>query len=394
MKKLGFGMMRLPKLKSETEKTADIDQIFAMVDTFMEQGFNYFDTAYFYMDSKSEEIVRQALVERYPRESFLLADKLPVMFLADKTEEEQARVFDDQLKKCGVGYFDFYLLHNLNESDYEIAKQLNSFSFLRKKKEEGRIRRYGFSYHGTADFLDRLLTELPEMEFVQLQINYLDWDDERVQARKCYEVAVRHGKPVHVMEPVKGGHLADIPEQARNLLFEEHPDWSIASWAIRFAASLENVAVVLSGMSNVEQLKDNTSYMMDFVPLNQEEQDVLVKAAEILIAEPVIACTNCRYCMMNCSKQIPIPDLFALYNQDRRLRREGKNPRYELYQKLTENVGKASDCLKCGCCEKVCPQGLRIRSRLKRVDDVYERKLSGNKHSNYAGSLYDNWRSK
>ena len=385
MKKLGFGMMRLPVLKNGTEKTADMDQIISMVDTFMDRGFTYFDTAYFYMDSKSEDIVRQTLVERYSRESFRLADKMPIMFLADKTEEDQAKVFDNQLKKCGVDYFDYYLLHNLNESDYEIAAKLNSFDFLRKQKEDGRIRHYGFSYHGSADFLDRLLTELPDMEFVQLQINYLDWDDERVQARKCYEVAVRHGKPVRVMEPVKGGRLVDVPEKVRELMHKMHPEWSVASWAIRFAASLDNVEVVLSGMSTLEQMEDNTSYMADSVPLNQDEKDVLVKAAEILVAEPVIACTNCRYCMEKCPKQIPIPDLFALYNQDRRLRREGKTPRYELYEQTTENTGKASDCLKCGGCEKVCPQNLKIISRLIRVREIYEEKKNQERHT-YFGS--------
>ena len=363
MEKLGFGMLRLP--------FDDMEQIFDMVDKFMQQGFNYFDTAYVY--ERSEDTVRQALVERYPRESYMLADKLPLMILANKSEEDQANIFDESLSRCGVAYFDYYLLHNLNESNYQIAKQLNSFDFIRKKKEEGKIRRYGFSYHGTAEFLDRLLTELPDMEFVQLQINYLDWDDERVQSRKCYEVAVRHGKPVIVMEPVKGGNLANIPERARSLMHEVHPDWSAPSWAIRFAASLENVERVLSGMSTTEQVQDNTSCMTKIIPLNQQELSVLERVAEILIAEPVIACTGCRYCLLKCPKQMPIPELFALYNQDRRLRREGNEPRYDLYQKVTESTARATECVSCRLCESVCPQSLKICHRLKRIAEIYEK---------------------
>ena len=254
MKKLGFGCMRLPITDQNNQISVDFQQFCDMVDSFIEQGFTYFDTAYMYHDFKSEEFVREALVKRHSRDSFTLATKMPTMFL--KKEEDLERIFNEQLEKCGVEYFDYYLLHNLNAINYPIAEKFDAFDFIMKKKAEGKIKHIGFSYHDNAELLEEILTKHPEVDFVQLQINYLDWNSEGIQSGKCYNVATKHNKPVVVMEPIKGGTLINIPDEAKTLLTETDPNLSIASWAVRFAASLDNVMVVLSGMSNFEQLKD------------------------------------------------------------------------------------------------------------------------------------------
>ena len=245
MYKLGFGMMRLPLTDPKEQTQVDREQARAMMDAYLEQGFTYVDTAYFYHGGESERVVKDILTSRYPREKYVLADKMPLANFKNKgTAEDQAKVFDEQLEKCGVAYFDRYLLHCLNTENYETAKRLDTFAFLSGKKAEGKLRHLGFSFHDKAEVLDRILTEHPETEFVQLQINYLDWEDERIQSRKCYETAVRHGKKVVVMEPVKGGRLAKLPAEAEKLLRDIHPDWSPASWAIRFAASLPEVDII------------------------------------------------------------------------------------------------------------------------------------------------------
>ena len=373
MKQLGFGMMRLP-LKDPKEQTqVDRAQAQVMVDAFLESGFTYVDTAYFYHGGESERVVKDILTSRYPRERYLLADKMPLANLKVKgTVEKQAAIFDEQLEKCGTAYFDRYLLHCLNAENYQIAQRLDTFSFLMKKKEEGKLHHLGFSFHDKAELLDQILTEHPETEFVQLQINYLDWEDERIQSRKCYETAVRHGKKVVVMEPVKGGRLAKLPAEAEKLLREVHPDWSPVSWAIRFAASLPEVEVVLSGMSDMAQVADNTGFMADFRPLTKEETALLAKVAEILSALPAVECTACRYCVAGCPRDIPIPDYFALYNGDQMALRQGLPVRKEHYERLAASGGKASACVRCRQCEQACPQHLKVVDHLARVAKTYE----------------------
>lgn len=373
MKKLGFGMMRLPLTDPKDQIQVDRPQARAMMDAFLARGFTYVDTAYFYHGKESERVVKDILASRYPRESYYLADKMPITSLREKgTREEQERIFDEQLEKCGVDYFDRYLVHCVNAENYRAAKRLDTFGFLAKKRDEGKLRHLGFSYHDNAALLDQILTEHPEVEFVQLQLNYLDWEDERIQSRKCYETVVRHGKKVVVMEPVKGGRLARLPEEAEKLLRAVHPDWSPASWAIRFAASLPEVEVVLSGMSDMAQLEENTGFMSDVPPLTEEETALLAQVAEILSALPAVACTACRYCVDGCPRNIPIPDYFALYNGDQMALRRGLPVQKEAYQRLAETGGKASACVKCRQCETACPQHLKVVDALARVAQTYE----------------------
>ena len=361
MKKLGFGFMRLPLLDGKEPTSFDKAQIFGMVDAFLERGFTYFDTAYMYHSGKSEEMLREALVERHPRERFLLADKLPTMFL--KKPEDVPRIFAEQLTRTGAKYFDFYLLHCLDTENYAIAERLKCFDFVLEQKKKGLVRHFGFSFHDSAALLDEILTAHPEVEFVQLQINYLDWDNERVQSRLCYETAVKHGKKVIVMEPVKGGTLANIPPLAEQMLKEREPSLSVPSWAIRFAATLPEVMMVLSGMSNRAQIDDNTSYMRDFQPLDDEGRALCMQVRDIINHELEIACTACHYCTDGCPAGIAIPEYFALYNQ---------KAEKDKYDDIAADNGKASECLSCGQCEDHCPQHLPIIGLLQRVAAKYE----------------------
>ena len=371
-RKLGFGLMRMPTIDPSNDADVDVEQVKAMVDRFIARGFTYFDTAWMYNGFASESVAKQALVDRYPRESFTLATKLHAAFF--NSLEDRDKVFHEQLQKTGAGYFDYYLLHGIEESMLPKYEQFDCFNWLLEKKQQGLVKHAGFSYHDSADLLDEILTKHPEMEFVQLQINYLDWESKWIQSRACYEVCVRHGKPVIVMEPVKGGTLAKVPAEVKALFKNADPEASVPSWAIRFAASLPNVMVVLSGMSSPAQMEDNTSFMSDFKPLTEEEKALCFKAADIINSQITVPCTGCSYCTGGCPKNIAIPQYFSIYNEDMRedLEEKGWTINFTNYTILAGKFGKASDCIQCGQCESVCPQHLPIINFLKDVAKHYE----------------------
>ncbi|SDI15676.1 aldo/keto reductase [Desulfosporosinus hippei] len=369
-KKLGFGCMRLPLLDKDDQTSFDKETLNKLVDTFIERGFTYFDTAYVYHGYLSEKVMREALVKRHHRDSFALATKLPMRDV--KTVADQETVFNEQLENCGVEYFDYYLLHNIGVISYKKACELDSFSFGINKKKEGKIKSFGMSFHDSPELLDEILTAHPELDFVQLQINYIDWENPSIQSRRCYEIARKHNQPIIVMEPCKGGSLALVPEKAEIIMKEYDPKASIPSWAIRFAASQEGVSMVLSGMNTLEQVLDNTSSMADFKPLNAEEYKIINQVSEIINENTAIPCTICRYCEKGCPKKIPIPDYFALYNSTKRAMTDGFSSQFVYYLNLAANHGKASDCIDCKQCEQACPQHLKITEHLKDVSATFD----------------------
>ncbi len=374
MKKLGFGTMRLPLLNAEDPTSIDLKQYEQMADLFLARGFTYFDTAYPYHGEQSENFFRKAVAERYPRDRYLLATKMPISRIREA--EEYPRIFAEQLEKCGVEYFDYYLLHNVGKDRYPNIQKHHGFEFISEKKAQGLVRKIGFSFHDDPETLDMILTDHPEVDFVQLQVNYLDWEGAVAQSGKCYEVAKKHGKPVTVMEPVKGGTLAKLPEEAMKL-FEDFyrqngKDGRIpspASLAVRYVASLDNVAVVLSGMSNLSQLDDNTAYMMDFEPLTEAEQELVREITAIIRKNTKVPCTSCRYCMEVCPMNINIPEYFGLLN----LYAVTGQKTGMYYNRYSLNHGKASECLHCGLCEGNCPQHIQIRDFLEEFAELYEK---------------------
>ena len=365
IKKLGFGLMRLPHKDGEI----DIEQTKEMVDLFMNKGFTYFDTAYVYNEGKSEAAIKEALVDRYPREKFQLVTKLPLWDNKPSVEEVKQR-FYTSLERTGAGYFDFYLLHCLSKGNMKLHEEYGLWEFVRGLKEKGLVRHYGFSFHDTADVLDEILTAHPDAEFVQLQINYIDWENDKIQSRKCYEVAQKHNKPVIIMEPVKGGALATLPDECSKIFKDVHPDMSVASWAVRYAASLDNIITVLSGMSNVEQMNDNLSYMENFKPLDETEREAVAKVTEKLEKIPQIPCTSCKYCIEGCPQNIPINEIFRIQNEFDKY--NNINAAKWEYKNATTKEGRsgADACIGCGQCENICPQHIEIIDNLKRSADI------------------------
>lgn len=363
--KFGFGCMRLPMVNGEV----DMPQFCEMVDAFFDSGLNYFDTAHGYLSGKSELALREGLTSRYPRDRYILTNKLSTHFF---TQEDQIRsLFEEQLRACGVEYFDFYLMHAQDGEIFEKYKRCRAYEIALELKEEGKIRHFGISFHDRAEVLDRILTEYPQIEAVQIQFNYLDYEDPSVESRKAYETAEKHGKPVIVMEPVKGGSLVNLPEEAQRVLDDMHGG-SNASYALRFAAGFENMMMVLSGMSTLEQIRENVAFMAEPVSLNEEEQEAIRRVREIFSSLNMIPCTACHYCVLDndCPKNIPIPELFSCYNLKTTFHSWNQDYYYTIQ---TRDRGKASECLKCGKCERICPQHLEIRKLLVQVAQEFEK---------------------
>ena len=363
-KNFGFGCMRFPMNGDEV----NLEETKKMVDAFLEAGFNYFDTAHGYIQGKSETALKECLTSRYPRDKYILTNKLSGGFF--KTEADIRPLFQSQLEACGVDYFDFYLMHAQGEGNFGHYKSCRAYETAFALKQEGKVRHVGISFHDRAEFLEQILTEYPEIEVVQIQFNYVDYDDLAVQSHKCYEVCRKYNKPVLVMEPVKGGNLVNLPEEAAKVLEDLHGG-SPASYAIRFAAGFPGMMMVLSGMSSLEQMKDNISFMKDFKPLDDKEMEAIHKVQEIFKTKNLIPCTGCRYCTDGCPQHIAIPDLFAIMNT-KQIHHDWNADYY--YEDVHTAPGrKASDCLKCGKCEKACPQHLPIRQLLEDVAKEFEK---------------------
>ena len=362
-KNFGFGCMRLPMNGEEV----NLEETAKMVDTFLESGFNYFDTAHGYLSGKSELALKECLTKRYSRDKYILTNKLSNGHF--QKQEDIRPLLDSQLEACGVEYFDFYLMHAQNAESFEKYKKCRAYETAFELKKEGKVKHVGISFHDTAKVLDQILTEYPELEVVQIQFNYVDYEDAGIQSKDCYDVCVKHGKPVIVMEPVKGGSLINLPEEAQ-VIFDELKGGSNASYAIRFAAGFDQMMMVLSGMSNMEQMEDNLSFMKGFEPLNEKELEAVQKVCKLFRGQDIIPCTACRYCVEGCPMKISIPELFADLNAHKANRGWNRNFYYKVH---TQNGGKASDCIKCGKCEKVCPQHLQIRNLLEEVAAEFDK---------------------
>ena len=376
MTKLGMGMMRLP-LKDENDQTSiDYEQVNKMVDTYMEAGFNHFDTAFIYHDGVGELAFRESVVKRYPRESFKIATKLPLFVITEESQLEP--IFAQQLENCGVDYFDYYMLHNVSGFTETAWKNVDLYSFIQKKKEEGFIKHIGISTHGNAEFLEEILFEHPELEFVLLQVNYLDWEDEGIESRKCFEVAKEYGKQVMIMEPYKGGFLADVPQEAEKLMKEHNPDKSVVSWAMRFVANL-GACVVLTGASDLKQIENNIQEFKNADPLDDDEIKLLEDVSQIINSNITVDCTKCRYCVDACSQDIDIAKIFDLYNKHKILERDDWTQFGNAYLNYTrlDGVGIASDCIECELCMDECPQQINIPEVLKDVAKTFETDVYG-----------------
>ena len=353
--KLGFGMMRLPTKGPDAE--IDFEHVNKMVDYYMDHGMNYFDTAWFYHGGKSENALKETVVKRYPRESFVIADKMPIWEV--ETPEDVERIFNIQLERCGVDYFDYYLLHSLNENNNKKCEDMGAYEFCLKMKEAGKIKSFGFSFHGTTADIKHILANHPELEFAQLQVNYYDWE---FDFKEQYEIARSYNKPIIIMEPVRGGFLAKMPQDIEAILKAVNPHMSIASWALRWVTSLDGVITSLSGMSNLEQVMDNMSYMKDFKPLSEEEHEAINKVVKALLEAPTIPCTDCKYCAP-CPVEIPIFDIFGIYNEE-----FVNNKKLGEFKKKYNEIDKdknAAACIACGLCEPLCPQAIPIIQKLK-----------------------------
>ncbi|MBQ2080277.1 MAG: aldo/keto reductase [Treponema sp.] len=365
MSKLGFGLMRLPEKDGEI----DLERVKTMVDRYMQAGMNYFDTAYVYHGGKSEVAAREALVKRYPRESFMIATKLPAWEI--KKESDIERIFNEQCERTGVDYFDFYLLHSIEDgSNYDTYVKYDCFNWGLKMKEEGRIKHIGFSYHGTPELLEKIVDAHPEMEFVQIQLNYLDRTNPVVQSQKLYDILHKRNIPMIIMEPVRGGMLSNMAPEIEAKFKAKRPNDSVASWALRYVASLDGVMTVLSGMSNEEQMEDNIKTFTNFEPVTDDEMKIIDEVTDAILKIPQIGCTSCRYCTDGCPMSISIPDVFRTINTLRRYPDDWRAKNF--YNGLVSRSGKAGDCVGCGQCEGVCPQHLPIIDLLKEASQILD----------------------
>ena len=370
---LGFGTLRLPLFDKHDVASIDYEMLSRLVDLFLEAGYVRFDTAYPYHDFHAETAVRRCLTSRYDRSRFELSTKMPMHLFNSRDDLE--RIFAEQLENCGVEYFDRYLLHNINASNISKAEEFDAFGFLKAKKDAGQIGEIGFSFHDSPDVLDEILTKHP-VDFVLLQINYIDWEDLGIQSKRCYETARRHGVKILVMEPLKGGNLARIPKEAEDLMRAYNPEASPASWGLRFAAGLEGIETVFSGMNTVGQVEENTTLFADLKPLNPEELAILDRVVEIIRENTAVPCTACRYCEEGCPCNIPVADYMALYNSaksDSPTSSSASSSQYFYYLALTRLRGKASDCTQCGQCADACPQHLPIPELMKDVTEIFEK---------------------